>query len=165
MMNPSEYRASRKFLFKEVRKQYEKELGVKMNMKSRRHEEVAHRMAISNAIRPFMTCQSVGEMMTKDHSSIVHYHREHHPLLKHSAYYREQFRRALKIVDSVSTEMDMHPNLLGRSGANVDGQVQAITDIIIDLENLLDRMVVDREKARAIWKKKVEAIHLPPQTS
>ena len=161
MMSPTEYRESRKFLFKVVRERYEEQLGGKMDLKSRKHEQVVHRMALANALRPFLTCQGIGDMLSKDHSSIVHYQKEHHPLLKHSAYYREQFRRSLQIVDEVSTEMDLHPNILGRSGANVDGQVQAIADIIMDLENLLDRMLINRENARAIWKKRLEAIHLP----
>jgi len=161
MMSPTEYRESRKFLFKVVRERYEELLGAKMDLKSRKHEQVVHRMALANSLRPFLTCQGIGDMLSKDHSSIVHYQKEHHPLLKHSAYYREQFRRSLQIVDEVSTEMDLHPNILGRSGANVDGQVQAIADIILDLENLLDRMLINRENARAIWKRRLEAIHLP----
>ena len=38
-------------------------------------------------------------------------------------------------MDEVSTEMDLHQNILGRSGANVDGQIEAIADIILDRES------------------------------
>jgi hypothetical protein len=160
-MTSKDYRESRKNFFREVMNRYEKQLGHPMKLKSRLHEEVIHRMALSNASRPFCTTQVIGEVLTKDHSSIVHYQKEHHPMLKHSAYYRSRFREALRIVDETSTEYDVHPSSLGKNGPNLDGQIKVLTDIILDLENLLNRLEVSRENAKAIWKRRLEAIHLP----
>jgi len=159
------YRKKRKEFLEEVIRRYEQQLGEKMSLQSRRQEEVIHRMAISNASRPFCTTMMIGSVLSKDHSSIVHYHKEHKPMLMHSAYYREQFRTALRIVDESSSDMNIQPAVLGRTGPNLDGQIEIISEIILDLEKVLDTLLENKKKSRQIWKDALEDIALQPESA
>ena len=157
------YQQRRAAFFDEVRSRYEAKLGQRLDLESRRQEEVIHRMALSTACRPFLTTVLIGKMLGKDHTSIVHYHKEHEPMLLHSGYYREQFLDAMSIVESVSDEMDIHPARLGKKGPNLDGQLKALQQLLFKLEELYDRMVDNKKNQSSVWKKHLQSIHLPSE--
>jgi len=92
----------------EVRAEYEKRQDYKINP-SRLRENVEHKAAISNAVRPFSTFKEIGKLFDMNHSSIVHYSREHLGLMQWSPAYRFNYGIAMACVKKVSTDMDVIP--------------------------------------------------------
>lgn len=115
-----------KFL-NQVKATYEKYIDEKIG-DSRLRDNMEHRAALSNALKPYTTTMRMGSMLKKDHSTIVYYHRQHLPLIQWSPQYRFKYGVALASTNQVAEEMEMIP--LKRSYAAMEKQLKQLDDIL-----------------------------------
>lgn len=104
---------------------------------------VEHRIAVSNALRPYMSLATIGGLFQKDHSSIVHYGKEHEPLLRFAPSYRNKFATASEVVNDLSKGMDMQPIFHETYNIDVNPR-RALSDIdrvIIALQDMKCRIL------------------------
>ena len=88
-------------MLQEVRVEYEKRMGYEMNDFSRLATFVQDRTALSNALRPYTTLGNIGKLFHKDHSSIVHYIKEHDAMMRAYPNYQQKFNTAMDVVQDI----------------------------------------------------------------
>jgi len=110
-----------------VKLEYEKHMDEEIG-DTRSRDNVEHRAALSNSLRPYATTIELGKMWGRDHSTIVHYRREHLPLIQWSPQYRFKYGVALASAQSVAEKMDVDP--LYRSDIQLEKQLEHLDDII-----------------------------------
>ena len=115
-----------KFL-NQVKATYEKYIDEKIG-DSRLRDNMEHRAALSNALKPYTTTAKLGGILNRDHSTIVYYHRQHLPLIQWSPQYTFKYGVALASTKQVSNKMEVLP--ITRSYASMEQQLEQIEDII-----------------------------------
>jgi hypothetical protein len=124
-------------LINEVRYAFEDAIGKKVPNKSRKIENVQSRMAISNAVRPYATLKNIGLMFNMDHSSIVHYLKEHEPMLLYSDCYVEKFGEAMRITHEVARELRVCSIY---SSLSKSGKEKSLHEHLKNTEKVIDNM-------------------------
>lgn len=123
--------------------EYENRLGKSVDMETRLRDHVEHRCALANAARAYCTYAQLGGLFGKDHSSIVHYHREHEGLLLYAPQYRRKFAIAMQATNHVASILDQVP-IKHRSSKEVtrpQRRIEEIDEIIHELEVLKERII------------------------
>jgi hypothetical protein len=126
-----------------VREEYENRVGEKVEDTIRKRNHVEHRCAIANALRPFSSYATIGGLFNKDHSTIVHYHREHEPMLHFQPEYRRKYAVALEVMEHVCDKYDVVPiKHTGRDHVvNPRRRIEDIERVIMGLHMLRDRII------------------------
>ena len=113
---------------KAVRIKYEGYMGDSIN-DSRKRNHVEHRAALSNALRPYATTHNLGKLWGRDHSTIVHYNREHLPLIDWSPEYRFKYGVALACTQQVADEFNISP--IRRTLVRLEAQLKQLDEILM----------------------------------
>ena len=78
-------------------------------------------------------------MFDKDHSTIVHYAKEHEPMIKFHPEYLEKFINAVDITDRVAEEMQIYP-IYRTDGVGLYQQIQQYESTIKSIENRIEKL-------------------------
>lgn len=136
-------------LIKRVMREYENRMDVRIDNSSRLHEQVEHRCAIANAVRCYTSLKNIGALFGKDHSSIVHYNKEHLPMIRFYPSYRKKFHMALQVTNELAREMRALPIMNAKEGINAYQQLVVIDQTTYELNNLkqyLEKIVASYEQ-------------------
>ncbi len=126
----------------DVRREYEHRLGYPIDDASRLQHYVQDRVALSNAWRPYSSYREIGEVFGKDHSSVVHYVKEHEPMMTSYPSYIAKYKDALEITSRVSERMAVLPkSRLGRE-RNLHSELQVINNTIKNLNQFKKKIEI-----------------------
>jgi hypothetical protein len=129
-------------MLKEVRKEYEKRLGYEMNDFSRLSTFVQDRTALSNALRPYTTLGNIGKLFHKDHSSIVHYIKEHDAMMRAYPNYQQKFNTAMDVVQDISAKRYIYPTMRESKSRNLHSELEAVRKTIATMRDLEKRIEI-----------------------
>jgi methylaspartate ammonia-lyase len=133
----------------DVRREYEHRLGYVIDDESRLQHYVQDRTALANAWRPYTSYREIGEVFGKDHSSVVHYVKEHEPMISCYPSYIAKYKDAVEITNRVSDRMAVLPKTkLGRT-RNLHIELKTVRQTIKKLqefEKKLEAKLVGREE-------------------
>ena len=126
----------------DARREYEHRLGYPIDDDSRLQHFVQDRVALSNAWRPYSSYREIGEVFGKDHSSVVHYVKEHEPMMTSYPSYIAKYKDALEITSRVSERMAVLPkSRLGRE-RNLHSELQVINNTIKNLNQFKKKIEI-----------------------
>jgi hypothetical protein len=123
----------------EVRRTYEEAVGCEIKDVSRLHDYVEHRVALSNALRPYATTKDIGNLFNKDHSTIVHYSKEHEPMMHYYPNYAAKYMTAVKITEDLSEKAGILP-IIRSSSNNIQSQIYLYLRTIAELQRRVKKM-------------------------
>lgn len=123
-------------MMRDVRLLYEKEIGYDISNQSRKSIYVQDRVALSNAWRPYTTFKNIGEVFGKDHSTVVHYCKEHEPMMKYYPSYNAKYDLALSLTQAAATKMFVAPNIKPTSKRHLRSELDIIKNTIKNLKVL-----------------------------
>ena len=127
-----------RFLLK-IKHEYEKACRFKIHPTYRGRNNIQHRCALANAMRPYATTSSIGEVFGKDHSTIVHYSKEHEPMIKYHPEYLEKFINAVDVTDRVAEKNNVFP-IYRTDGVGLYQQIQQYENTIQSIENRIEKL-------------------------
>lgn len=135
----------------QVRKEYERQMCEEIHDTKRHRPMVEHRAALSNALRPYLSYASIGALFDKDHSSVVHYNKEHEPLIRFSPSYRNKYATAVEVVNKVTRGLDIAPIFHESYTVDVSPRraLEDIDRVIIGLMDMKCRILEKQNKALA----------------
>lgn len=129
----------------QVFKRYEEEMGESLNTKTRLRPQVEHRVALSNALKPYATLGRIGKLFNKHHATVIHYQNEHEGLLQYSPQYRRKYAVALYVTNNVADDMDQVPTKCFRH-ESLDNPAKRVED----LERLIEQMTKMKNKIKSL---------------
>jgi hypothetical protein len=118
----------------EVRREYEQRQGYEIDDKSRLNHYVQDRVALANALRPYATYKNIGEIFGKDHATIMHYCREHEPMMNSYPSYMVRYENALSLTSRVSDRMAIAPKVRNVKSRNLHAELATIKRTINKLQ-------------------------------
>ena len=122
-----------------VKSEYQRVCRHDIHPTYRGRTNIQHRCALANALRPYATTSQIGEVFDKDHSTIVHYAKEHEPMIKFHPEYLEKFINAVDITDRVAEEMQIYP-IYRTDGVGLYQQIQQYESTIKSIENRIEKL-------------------------
>jgi len=122
-----------------VKSEYERVCRYKIHPTYRGRPNIQHRCALSNALRPYAITAEIGRLFDKDHSTIVHYAREHEPMIKFHPEYLEKYINAVDITDRVAEEMQIYP-IYRTDGFGLYQQIYLYEKTIQSIENRIEKL-------------------------
>jgi hypothetical protein len=128
---------------KEVRSLYESRMSYKITP-SRHRDNVEHRAAVSNGVKPFAPVITIGKAMGMDHSTIVHYTKQHESYFKWSPEYRMYFSTALHCAAEVAHAVGQEP--MSATYLTARTQMQNLNEIIRWAEEIKERLLHSLER-------------------
>lgn len=117
----------------EARREYEQRQGYEIDDKSRLSHFVQDRVALANAFRPYSTYKDIGKLFGKDHATIIHYTKEHEPMMSHYPSYLLKFQLALELTHKVAERMALAPQVRNVKGRNLHNELRTIKRTIRNL--------------------------------
>ena len=129
-------------MLQEARKEYEKRIGYEMNDSSRLSTFVQDRTALSNALRPYATLGNIGKLFQKDHSSIVHYIKEHDAMMKAYPNYQLKFNTAMDVVHTIAGKRYIYPTMRRSTSRNLHSELEAVRKTIASMKDLEKRIEI-----------------------
>tara|TARA_R100001440_G_scaffold719_2_gene2280 strand:+ start:1867 stop:2328 length:462 start_codon:yes stop_codon:yes gene_type:complete len=127
-------------MLNEARIEYEKQVGYIMDDSSRLSNYVQDRTALSNALRPYTTLGKIGNLFNKDHSSILHYLKEHDAMMRAYPNYQLKFNTAMEVVNKIAERREIHPTIRYSSSRNLQSELNAVRKTIANMRNLEKRI-------------------------
>ena len=122
-----------------VKSEYQRVCRYKIHPTYRGRPNIQHRCALANAMRPYATTSQIGEVFDKDHSTIVHYAKEHEPMIKFHPEYLEKFINAVDVTDRVAMEMQIYP-IYRTDGVGLYQQIQQYESTIKSIESRIEKL-------------------------
>lgn len=116
--------------------EYEQRIGYTIDKESRLQHYVQDRVALANVLRPYATYKGIGEILGKDHSSVVHYVKEHEPMMKFYPSYVAKYKDALEIANRVADRMSLLPKFKYRGDEGLVQELKTIKNTIKNLRQL-----------------------------
>tara|TARA_R100000149_G_C5846719_1_gene116796 strand:- start:317 stop:757 length:441 start_codon:yes stop_codon:yes gene_type:complete len=92
-----------------IRLAYEEDIGMKLDLVSRLHDNVEHRVALAMAMIPYAIKISVARELGKHHATISHYIKEHQPMMEFYPSYVVKYVNAVRIAEIVSEATGVLP--------------------------------------------------------
>ena len=136
-MNRHKFNDAISAMMTECKVEYEKLNGYEIDAESRLQHYVQDRVALANAWRPYATYRSIGEVLGGfDHSTIVHYAKEHEGMLKAYPSYGKKFNDALSITRDLAKKMGMAPQLKHGSHRHLRQELMIVENTIKNLRQL-----------------------------
>jgi len=118
----------------DARREYEHRMGYPIDNESRLQHYVQDRTALANAWRPYTSYREIGEVFDKDHSTVVHYCKEHEPMLSSYPSYVAKFNDAIEISNRVASRMAVHPKIKYGHMRNLHDELKTIKNTIKNLK-------------------------------
>ena len=118
----------------EVRREYEQRQGYEINDNSRLNNYVQDRVALSNAFRPYSTLARIGNVFGKDHATIIHYTKEHEPMMNTYPSYLVKYQLALELTQRVSDRLALTPQIKIGRNRNLHNELRTIKRTIRNLQ-------------------------------
>ena len=118
----------------EVRREYEQRQGYQIDDKCRLSHYVQDRVALSNAFRPYSTIARIGEVFRKDHATIIHYTREHEPMMNTYPNYLVKYQLALDLTHKIAERMALAPQIKIGRDRNLHNELRTIKRTIKNLK-------------------------------
>lgn len=122
----------------EVRSLYEDRMSYRITT-SRHRDNVEHRAAVSNGVKPFAPVITIGKAMGMDHSTIVHYTKQHEAYFKWSPEYRLYFSTALQCAAEVADAVGQEP--MSSTYLTARTQMKNLNEIIRWAEEIKERLL------------------------
>ena len=122
-----------KAMMLEARREYEHRVGYDIENDSRLQHYVQDRIALANAWRPYTSYREIGEVFGKDHSTIIHYCKEHEPMLNAYASYVAKFDDAVELTQRVAQRLSVHPKMKYGKTRNLHSELKVIKNTIKNL--------------------------------
>ena len=122
-----------KAMMLEARREYERRVGYDIENDSRLQHYVQDRTALANAWRPYTSYREIGEVFGKDHSTIIHYCKEHEPMLNAYASYVAKFDDAVQLTQRVAQRLAVHPKMKYGKTRNLHSELRVIKNTIKNL--------------------------------
>jgi hypothetical protein len=122
-----------KAMMLEARREYEHRVGYDIEDDSRLQHYVQDRTALANAWRPYTSYREIGEVFCKDHSTIIHYCKEHEPMLNAYASYVAKFDDAVELTQCVAQRLAVHPKMKYGKTRNLHSELKVIKNTIKNL--------------------------------
>ena len=142
-----------------VRGYYEETMNEMVDDKSRKREQVEHRVALANALRPYGTLKDIGKALgNKDHATISHSLETHDVHYRYSPSYINKYNVALEATQYMAKAYGRYPRNTGKKAKeSALRDVQMIELTIINLEKLLKTYEERLEKS---WKREKNSVDL-----
>lgn len=118
----------------EVRREYEHRQGYDIDDKSRLAHYVQDRCALANAFRPYSTFAMIGDVFAKDHATIIHYTKEHEPMMHSYPSYLVKYQSALDLTHKVAERMAVSPKMKIGRDRNLHNELRTIKRTIKNLK-------------------------------
>ena len=118
----------------EVRREYEQRQGYQIDDKCRLSHYVQDRVALSNAFRPYSTFARIGEVFGKAHATIIHYTREHEPMMNTYPNYLVKYQLALDLTHKIAERMALAPQIKIGRDRNLHNELRTIKRTIKNLK-------------------------------
>ena len=118
----------------EVRREYEQRQGYEIDDNSRLNNYVQDRVALSNAFRPYSTLARIGSVFGKDHATIIHYTKEHEPMMNTYPSYLVKYQLALELTQKVSDRLALTPQIKIGRNRNLHNELRTIKRTIRNLQ-------------------------------
>jgi len=118
----------------EVRREYEQRQGYEINDNSRLNNYVQDRVALANAFRPYSTFARIGEVFGKDHATIIHYTKEHEPMMNTYPSYLVKYQLALDLTHKIAQRMALAPQIKIGRDRNLHNELRTIKRTIKNLK-------------------------------
>jgi len=119
---------------------YEKRLSYKITNR-RNRENVEHRAALSNGVKPFASVIIIGKALGMDHSTIVHYTKQHESYFRWSPEYRMYFSTALQCAVEVAELLQHEP--MTQTYMTAKTQLKNLDEIIRWAEEIKEKLIND----------------------
>ena len=123
-------------MMREVRHEYEQRQGYSIDDKSRLLHYVQDRAALSNAFRPYSTFAKIGSVFNKDHATIMHYTREHEPMVNTYPNYISRYQLALELTSKVADRLAITPQVKIGRNRNLQNDLRTIKKKMKNLQSL-----------------------------
>ena len=121
-------------MMREVRREYEQRQGYKIDDNSRLNNYVQDRVALSNAFRPYSTLAMIGHIFGKDHATIIHYTKEHEPMMNTYPSYLVKYQLALELTQKISDRLALTPQIKIGRNRNLHNELRTIKRTIKNLQ-------------------------------
>jgi len=121
-------------MMREVRREYEGRQGYKIDDNSRLNNYVQDRVALSNAFRPYSTLARIGHVFDKNHATIIHYTKEHEPMMNTYPSYLVKYQLALELTQRVSDRLAVTPQIKIGRNRNLHNELRTIKRTIKNLQ-------------------------------
>ena len=122
-------------MMREVRHEYEQRQGYTIDDKSRLSHYVQDRVALSNEFRPYTTFAKIGAVFGKDHATIIHYTREHEPMVNTYPSYISKYQLAIELTNKVSDRFAIIPQVKIGRNRNLHNELRTIKKTIKNLQS------------------------------
>lgn len=129
-------------MMQDVRMLYEKEVGYSVSDHSRKSVYVQDRVALANAWRPYTTFKNIGAVFGKDHSTVVHYCKEHEPMMNFYPSYNVKYGIALSLTQDVAQKMAVAPQVSTTSKRHLRSELDVIKNTIKNLKVLQKKIEI-----------------------
>ena len=127
-------------MMREVRREYEQRQGYEIDDTSRLNNYVQDRVALSNAFRPFGTFAKIGSIFDKDHATIIHYTREHEPMMNTYPSYLVKYQLAIELTNKVSERLAINPQVKIGRNRNLHNELRTIKRTIKNLQRFQQKI-------------------------
>ena len=127
-------------MMREVRREYEQRQGYDIDDTSRLNNYVQDRVALSNAFRPFGTLAKIGSIFDKDHATIIHYTREHEPMMNTYPSYLVKYQLAIELTNRVSERLAINPQVKIGRNRNLHNELRTIKRTIKNLQRFQQKI-------------------------
>ena len=118
----------------EVRREYEQRQGYEIDDGCRLSHYVQDRVALANAFRPYSTFARIGEVFGKDHATIIHYPKEHEPMMNTYPSYLVKYQLALDLTHKIAQRMALAPQIKIGRDRNLHNELRTIKRTIKNLK-------------------------------
>lgn len=118
----------------DARKEYERRIGYEIDDKSRLNNYVQDRVALANAWAPYTTRSNIGEVLAKDHSTIVYYVQEHDVYINSFPSYTQKYNEALEVTNEMAEKLQIEPIIRYGGTRNLHHELLVIRKTIRNLQ-------------------------------
>jgi len=123
-----------KQMLADSRKEYERRIGYEIDDNSRLNNYVQDRVALANAWAPYTTRLNIGKALSKDHSTIVHYVKEHDVYIKSFPSYPQKYNHAIEVTNKFAQELKIEPMIRFGGSRNLHHELMVIKKTIRNLQ-------------------------------
>lgn len=116
-----------------IKRAYEDDIGEKLDLVSRVHDNVEHRVALSNAMRPYAIQTDIARVFDKHHATITHYIKEHQPMMEYYPEYVVKYLNALRIAENMAEVTGILPRY-STTDSSIQEQLEIYRTAIVELQ-------------------------------
>ena len=122
-----------------IRLAYEEDIGMKLDLVSRLHDNVEHRVALGMAMIPYAIKTDVARELGKHHATISHYINEHQPMMEFYPSYVVKHVNAVRIAEIVSEATGLLP-MTNNYEMSLELQISTYRAAVVMLQRRIKKM-------------------------